>query len=104
MSQYERQDFIDKANGVIKSFGGWPDGDTYHWKLETRLGLLKLHVDEDLNGFGIGTIYTQFEEPQRASCEVDCTLAGKWNHYYTTEWVVKEAIDDFIFWIRRMMT
>ncbi len=62
MSRYHCWDFIGRANHVIVHFGGVPDGDHYHWKLETRLGLLRLHVDEDLNGFGIGTVYTQFEE------------------------------------------
>ncbi len=110
MSQHERQDFIDKANGVIYGFGGVPDRDVLdrnvtHWKLETRLGLLRLHVDGDLNEFGIGIVYTRFDEAQRALCEVDChSVLGKWNHYYISGWTVKEAIDDFTFWIRRVMT
>jgi len=104
MNCYYRQDFIDKANHVIVRFGGMPDGDHYHWKLETRLGLLRLHVDEDLNGFGVGTVYTQFEEVQRAFCEVSCELSsGKWNHHYITDWTVKEAIDDLTFWLRSVM-
>jgi len=104
MSRYDRQDFIDKANGVIEGFGGCRDEDTHHWKLETHLGLLKLHVDKDLNGFGIGVVYTHFDEAQRAFCKVDCnSVSGEWNHYYTMDWTVKEAIDDFIFWIRRVM-
>ncbi len=103
MSIFERQDFIDQANSVIRNFGGIPREDAYHWRLKTRLGLLRLHVNSDLNGFGIGVVYTQFDDSRRAACEVDCNGAtGDWNHYYT-DWTVKEAIDDFIFWIRRVM-
>jgi hypothetical protein len=116
LSKKEQQQQIRFSNAVVeylKSIGAeqkqeytLPNGFHPHYifRLETRYGSLELTVASNCIG-GPGTVFTRFDEPQRASPSLDCNpYSGKWNHHYFDSWSVEEAVKNFKWHINSILT
>lgn len=100
MRKRDRERFIRKACELIESLGAESDGD--YWHLDTQCGRLRLHVVENAIE-GPGTVFTRFEEPERARLLVECNpYSGKWNHHYFGTWRVDDALADLQYQLERI--
>lgn len=72
------------AKRILEAVGAVPTpADPEWWALDTRYGLLTLHIDAWFGGTGPGTVFTRFDDPQRATGTTGCNpYSGKWNHHY----------------------
>lgn len=107
MRKRDRERWVKKVEARLKSLGAEQTEHHYPWKLETPVGLLRLIVDPH-TGRGVkgpGTVFTRFEEPERAKCRVACNpYSGKWNHHYFSGWDVETSLADLEYRLEQVMT
>jgi len=91
-----QEQFRQAAIDVITASGGVPcEGGLNDWTMQTRYGTLGLSVSKFPTEFGIGTVFTRFENAELATSHTGCNqYSGKWNFHYH-EWDLERAINDF---------
>lgn len=105
MNKRDQQRFVREATSLIEKYGGVANGnhndDHYDWTMETKYGRLVLRVEDEQVG-GPGTVFTRFDEPDRAYGDLNCNpYSGKWNHHYF-EGTVKAALVDLEYQLKRV--
>lgn len=112
----QRAEFRRRAKDLICSLGGreantQDDSLGYPWVLPTKCGLLFLTIDDHEYKPSIGTVFTRFEDVERALAWSiangrglpDCSRVGKWNHhYFEKHWTLDGAIDNLIFCLQQV--
>lgn len=97
VSKRAQEQFRQRAAEVIRRVGGaeLPDEDGgYRFHLDTKYGLLRLHVSEHDQHDGPGTVFTYFENATAASAVESNRFSGKWNFHYFSGWTVEAALSD----------
>jgi hypothetical protein len=106
MSKRIQEQFRRGAAEVIRHIGGTelPDENSgYRFHLDTKYGLLRLHVDEHDQHEGPGTVFACFENATAASTIVSNRFSGKWNLHYFDGWTVEAALKDLEAKLRRVL-
>ena len=103
MRKKDRERFVKMATQLLLDLGAKQDGGMgYPFTLETKVGLLRLHVTENTTS-GPGTVFTRFDDPKAARQFTDCNAhSGKWNHHYF-DGTVEAAIENLTFWLRKVL-
>ena len=96
-----RQDVID----AITASGGVPcEGGCYDWTMPTRYGTLGLSVSKFPTEFGVGTVFTRFENHELAEPHTGCShYSGKWNFHYLDVWTPDTAVLDLEWQLRKVL-
>ncbi len=94
MTKKQRKLFFAQAEQLLTELGAEKDAKVwYPWTLQTVAGPLQLIIENDTN-YGLGTLFTRFDDPSRAKQIVRCNpYSGKWNFHFFDGWTVKAAID-----------
>jgi hypothetical protein len=97
----QRQRFVREVKALLLSLGAVQSDDRF--TLQTKAGKMTLYLDEH-ETFGLGSLYTRFDDPKAASEIVACNwFSGKWNHCFPDAWDVDTAIVDLKYWLRKVM-
>lgn len=97
VSKQTQKQFRQGAAEVIRTVGGTEspnESGGYRFHLDTKYGLLRLHIDEHDQHEGPGTVFTCFENATAASEIGGNRFSGKWNHHYFAGWTVEAALGD----------
>ncbi len=112
----QRREFRKKAEDLICRLGGrrsntQDDSMGYSWVLPTKCGLLFLDIDDHEYKPSVGTVFTRFENTERALTwsktngfgMPDCSRVGKWNHHYFEKyWTLNGAIDSLTYCLQQV--
>ena len=87
------QKFNKRVTKEIEALGAKPCDQAYHrprFEIQTKAGRLQITLDDDTCKSGIFTIFSCFDEPERAKNVLSLSNAsnlnsysGKWNFHYT---------------------
>ena len=101
MRKKDRERFVKQATQLLLDLGATEE-EGYSFTLQTKAGLLRLHVTENKTS-GPGTVFTRFDDPKAARKLVDCNPhSGKWNHHYF-DGTVESAIENLSFWLKKVL-
>jgi len=103
MRKQDRERFVKQATQLLLDLGATAEvGKSYPFTLNTKTGLLRLHVTENTTS-GPGTVFTRFDDPEAARAIVNCNPhSGKWNHHYF-DGAVEAAIKNLSYWLKKIV-
>lgn len=106
LSKRAQEQFRQRAAEVIRRVGGTELTDEdggYRFHLDTKYGLLRLHISEHDQQEGPGTVFGCFENATAAT-RINCNPhSGKWNFHYFGSWTVEAALGDLEKNLRRVL-